>query len=351
MAKVSAIIPVFNGEHTVTRTVDDLLDGTLQDLEVILVDDGSTDGSAKVCEELTRKDSRIHLYQKENGGPASARNYGLDRASGEFIAFIDDDDRVDPAYLQKLLDCLEKRDLDWVVCGHRRVYRQEGDAPDPVRSVDPVFPEETILRGQDGRTEVIRAIFHGTMGRNLFHNGMGMYRRSMLENHKLRIPETVRYGEDVLFNYMVARHIRGFAYLPEPLYTYTIHGGSASSELAKTDLYRQEMALVEELDRLRMTFGDEWTDPMLRYVAVQILHMFRAQLLDMEPKDRRRAAYREVEERFSRPPFSGILSRLRRDHVDTFSMWAFLCFVRRGWYGGMDLIWRILRPVKGRPER
>lgn len=98
--KVSVIIPVYNVEKYIERCVDSVLNQTFQDYEVLLIDDGSTDNSGKICDKYSLKDSRIKVFHKENGGVSSARNLGIDSAKGEWICFIDGDDWVKENYLR-----------------------------------------------------------------------------------------------------------------------------------------------------------------------------------------------------------------------------------------------------------
>ena len=97
--KVSAIVPVYNVEKYIYRCVDSILNQTFSDFELILVDDGSPDNCPQICDEYAKKDSRIKVIHKENGGLSSARNAGLDIASGEWISFIDSDDWIHKDYL------------------------------------------------------------------------------------------------------------------------------------------------------------------------------------------------------------------------------------------------------------
>ena len=97
--EVSIIVPVYNVEKYLPRCIDSILAQTSTNFELILIDDGSTDKSGMICDEYAKKDNRIKVFHKENGGVSSARNIGLDNASGEWLAFIDPDDAVDKEYL------------------------------------------------------------------------------------------------------------------------------------------------------------------------------------------------------------------------------------------------------------
>lgn len=113
--KVSIIMPVYNGQNYLLQSVGSILLQTYEDFELILVDDGSKDDSYAVCLKLAEQDARIRLFQKENGGPGSARNYGLDRATGEYILFADADDVLEHTCLETAIALAQGNDADAVI--------------------------------------------------------------------------------------------------------------------------------------------------------------------------------------------------------------------------------------------
>jgi len=114
MPKISIIIPVYNSSKYISKCIESILNQTEADFEVLLIDDGSLDGSGNICDRYAVIDSRIRVFHKQNGGVSSARNLGLDNALGEMIFFIDSDDTVDKDYLEKLMI---KSDEDYVISG------------------------------------------------------------------------------------------------------------------------------------------------------------------------------------------------------------------------------------------
>lgn len=122
---VSVIVPVYNVEQFLPRCVDSLLAQTYDNLEILLVDDGSKDSSGSICDAYAAKDSRIRVIHKENGGLSSARNAGLDVAKGDFIAFLDSDDWIEPEAYETMLDLAEKYDVKLVCAGRYDVYGEE----------------------------------------------------------------------------------------------------------------------------------------------------------------------------------------------------------------------------------
>lgn len=122
---ISVIVPVYNLERFLDATVESILRSTYQDLELILVDDGSMDGSAVICDEFASRDSRVKVIHKQNGGVASARNEGLKVARGEYISFVDGDDVIHPDMLRILLNALQQGAYDFSMCYLKRVHEDE----------------------------------------------------------------------------------------------------------------------------------------------------------------------------------------------------------------------------------
>ena len=112
MPKVSVIVPVFNVEKYVGQCLESLINQTLKNIEIIIVNDGSTDKSLSICEEYARKDNRISVYTKENGGLSSARNYGLQFVSSPYVGFVDSDDWVSENFYEVLYNSITVNDCD-----------------------------------------------------------------------------------------------------------------------------------------------------------------------------------------------------------------------------------------------
>ena len=115
---VSIIVPIYNVKDYLDRCILSLKNQTYSDIEILLIDDGSTDDSGYICDKYASKDDRIHVFHKENGGVSSARNCGLESANGSFICFVDADDWVESDYVEKLLNCAIENNSDIVCCGY-----------------------------------------------------------------------------------------------------------------------------------------------------------------------------------------------------------------------------------------
>ncbi|MDR2590997.1 MAG: glycosyltransferase [Oscillospiraceae bacterium] len=119
---ISVIIPVYNAEKYLRRCVESIQKQSYSFLEIILINDGSTDRSSAICDELALEDKRIVVIHKENGGPSSARNAGLDSAKGEFIAFVDSDDEIEHDMYEQMYKSIYETDSDICICGVRMIY-------------------------------------------------------------------------------------------------------------------------------------------------------------------------------------------------------------------------------------
>ncbi|MBM7635975.1 glycosyltransferase family 2 protein [Streptococcus saliviloxodontae] len=117
MKKISVIVPVYGVEDYLETCLESIITQTYSELEIILVDDGSTDRSGLICDEYAQKDERITVVHKSNGGLSDARNWGIDRSTGDFISFVDSDDFLSPYFYEHLIKCQEKYHVDLVSCG------------------------------------------------------------------------------------------------------------------------------------------------------------------------------------------------------------------------------------------
>lgn len=216
MHELSIIIPVYNTAPFLSRCIDSILAQSFTDWEMILVDDGSTDESGVLCDKYQKKDSRITVIHKANGGAGSARNVGLDAADGKYIVFPDSDDWIDKDAYQYGVERMDKNGVDLLLFG----------------SINTVYDEdETIISEEKGK---IHACLYTTQEECRAHwselmesQPMGgpsnkMYRASVIREHHLRFPD-LRRMQDGVFNMLFFDHISGFEAVEEYFYHFTLH--------------------------------------------------------------------------------------------------------------------------------
>lgn len=220
MPKISVIVPVYKAEKYLERCVDSILAQTFADFELILVNDGSPDSSGAICDAYTAKDSRVKVIHKENGGVSAARNTGLDAAKGEFVAFVDSDDYVEPDYLRVLL----WNDCDLSLCGN---YKH---LPDGV-----VITEHDL---QLSACAVTTVLLESMLSSGKLYTVWGKaFRRSLLQQLKLRFREDICYSEDTIFAMTFAAACETVCCHKEPLYHYVKYAeGTLSRQITEKSL-------------------------------------------------------------------------------------------------------------------
>ena len=212
---ISVIVPVYNVEAYLNRCVDSILAQTYRNLEIILVDDGTRDNSDKICDEYARKDSRVRVIHKENGGLSSARKAGLDIAAGEYIGFVDSDDWIEPDGYAHMLRCLQKYDVKMACAGRYDVYSATGE-----RKVGLCPKQEEVISGE----EMARRIFLWDGCDSAAWDKL--YHRSLLE--EIRYP-VGKICEDVPTTYRIALKAGRVVMCDKPFYNYYHRPGSITT--------------------------------------------------------------------------------------------------------------------------
>ena len=195
--KISVIVPVYKAEAYLHRCVDSLLAQTFTDFEILLIDDGSPDRSGEICDEYARKDSRVRVWHKENGGVSSARNVGLDNARGEYICFVDSDDWVESNYLKILYDDISMTNVDLVVHGFRR-FTSEGKEIGCESYSDLLY--DLDIEMQQMLSE-----------QSLYYRGSPyakLFKKNVIAERNIKFDISIHFGEDLcfLFDYLSVVH-------------------------------------------------------------------------------------------------------------------------------------------------
>lgn len=216
---VSVIVPVYRAEGCLQYCIDSIREQSIQDIEIILVDDGSPDRSGEICDTYAAADPRIRVIHKENGGVSSARNAGIEAAGGEYIVFADSDDYAEPDYIASLLSAREADpDAGHIWCCFRTVAGYVQEETRPNRPSDK--PEKLFSRAE------IMTLHEMFLDAAPFCK---LYRTDVIKKNHLRFDETLSLGEDLLFNlaYLDAVPDTAIKVIAKPLYNY-VQGNSES---------------------------------------------------------------------------------------------------------------------------
>ena len=197
MPEVSIIVPVYKVEKYLDRCIESLIAQTLSDIEIILVDDGSPDNCPSLCDRWAKKDSRIKVIHKENGGLGFARNSGLDIACGEYVGFVDSDDFVKHDMYEALYSAAKNEDADIAMCGFLCIGGIMTARSGEEREIN-CFSEYKCFSGKDGIDRLMLDISGALPGepedsRYGFSTVKNIYRRSILEENRLRFMSCLLY--------------------------------------------------------------------------------------------------------------------------------------------------------------
>lgn len=210
---ISVIIPAYNIEAYIERCLDSIVGQTYENLEVIIVDDGSTDRTGELLDQYKENDHRIKVFHKKNGGVSSARNFGLDVAHGDYIGFVDGDDVIEKDMFQMLIELMEQEQVDIAHCGYKMVF------PD---RVDDYY--NTRKKKIQSHTEGLEDLLSGQMIEPAVYNKL--YKSRLFEH--VRFDENLKINEDLKVNYLLFRQAQKSVYYDVPKYSYMIRGNSAT---------------------------------------------------------------------------------------------------------------------------
>ena len=226
---VSIIIPVYNAKTHLEACVQSILDQSYKHFELLLINDGSSDGSSELCDELSQKSEKIRVIHKENGGVSSARNAGLDVARGDYVVFVDSDDVISNNYLEAFIESSDKADLiigmieDLYFDNQGVIVKQKTrhvEAPNCGILADEYYKLLELLR-----VPVVK-----------------LYKRSILEDHRIRFDENLSLAEDQVFNFSYYKHIKTYALETRSIYKYYhLYESNSLSSLRTKKTFEDEL--------------------------------------------------------------------------------------------------------------
>lgn len=221
---ISIIVPVYNSAKYLPKCLDSIISQTYQNLEIILVNDGSTDNSEKIINTYAKKDSRIKTITQKNQGQSSARNAGLKEAKGSYISFVDSDDQINPSFISKLFS-LYNSSVSITVCGHEFRY---------IKNNISKFPYQSELKPREAhesrKAYIIKLL---TLDGRMYSCNNKLFRAKVIKQHHLSFDEKLSFAEDTKFVLIYLRYAKGeIIYTPLPYYIYNF--GTETSTVKKT---------------------------------------------------------------------------------------------------------------------
>ena len=237
---ISIIMPVYNSDRYLSSAIESIIAQTYQEFELILVDDGSSDGSPELCDEYARNNSKIRVIHKKNAGVCSARNRGMDMAKGDYICFIDNDDIYDRQYLKIMAKTVSNHCAEIVKCGRRNIRI----TPELVetKKADFGFKENREYTIDEFVQDYYEIKQTGCF--NSIWNGI--YSTEFLRNNNIRFDEKVKHGnEDLIFNYTALEYDPRIYVVKNVLYTHYYRISHSTSTKYYPDQVETRMAAIE----------------------------------------------------------------------------------------------------------
>lgn len=230
---VSVIVPVYNAEEKLEKCIMSILAQSYENLELILINDGSKDSSGEICKRYAENDKRIRYIDRENKGASATRNEGLSLALGQYIQFVDSDDYIENNMIEVLVNRMKETDADLVMCGYTEV-----------------FPDKRDVRLPD----INRTIAIAELGKeypNIFEKFLlnspcnKLYKKEKLSE---KFPEDLSLGEDLIFNLHNLRNVNKISFVKESFYNYIIGQGSLNRRYRRDSIEIAERLYLESME-------------------------------------------------------------------------------------------------------
>ena len=268
---ISIVIPVYNAEKYLEQCLNSIKNQTYKNFEVILVNDGSDDNSENICKSFSEEDARFKYFTKSNGGASSARNFGLDNVTGDYITFIDADDWVDENHLEVLINNIKDNNSDMAISSikkfdmsnnfHFRMYSNQ---------------EKYLLNfGKMSKDELLVKLPKLILASNSYKIAVSkLFKKELVTD--VRFDESIVYGEDLEFFFKIYNNINSISYIDEVTYVYRLHDERSSSKFGQLHM-EQELAIYKKMyERI-----EEWGLPTIHYVnTLRNLLDYRKDYLD-----------------------------------------------------------------------
>lgn len=246
MELVSIIIPVYNSEKYLSKCLNSVIYQTYSNLEIIVINDGSTDNSESIVKEYLNNDDRIKYFENVNHGVSYTRNYGLSVATGKYITFLDSDDTIEENFIEKMLFCYKNNDVQLVVCDYTNRKKKSKN----------MTKSETLISMMNGK-EIMGYCWNK------------MYLNEIIKKHEIKFNENIYVCEDFLFNVKYFSYIRNSFYLTEHLYNYVIHSDSALTKKMDAKWLTNIEAFSLSLDEIKLNYDVDIIGKYINFFFLQ----------------------------------------------------------------------------------
>lgn len=338
MPLVSIIVPIYNKENELAACIQDIKQQSYSNLDIILVNDGSTDNSGKIAEQLKETDERIRVIHKENEGVSIARNIGIQAAKGDFIAFVDPDDRINQQLIERLLSAAVKTQCQIVSCCAEIILNQEAH-------------KNSFFKVDQSTVEKRRAI--AQLLSDDYYNDTGkymdigvvwgkLYRKDLLDKYQLNFKPSLRRNQDNIFNLYAFHYANQIYYIDEPLYKYNYDNIQTVFKAAYSDADVLYCELAQETEAFVTRYyknNQLLMDLCHKKVYALLLTMIRRKLLNPVYQVDYSQRMNLLEETLQTRPFNQLFAKREIKFVD-FRQKILFRLLKKGQY---KLIYKLVK--------
>ena len=245
--KVSVIVPVYNSAGTIDQCLNSVLNQNYTNYEIIIIDDGSTDSSGVICDKYCDKNDKVYVFHTENRGVSSARNLGIEKATGEYVLFIDSDDSIDKEYIEDLINLKNQyKEIDNIWCGFK-TYSIDTTADE---SVSYVYDKNSKISLVDRKN--IMTLHEKWLDAGPYCK---LYSRNILKKTNVRFPENLSLGEDLVFNFQYLDNTNGkICFLNKATYNYYLQSGNSLA----TKYYDNLFDIYKTINKVMERYIRKW---------------------------------------------------------------------------------------------
>ena len=291
--KVSIIVPIYNAEKYLGYCLNSIVSQTYQNIEVILVNDGSTDGSLQICKNYAAVDKRIIILDIPNGGVSNARNCGLKKATGEYIQFVDADDTIKLNMTEKLIELMEVYQSDLVICGFDLItLNSNQEIIENVPFHSRPIGEECVLERKDFKENLCRILWRTCLLEEPVNK---LYRRKKITENKIEFDTNISLGEDFCVNIKYFKYCNRCVLVEDRYYRYMQFNKNSLSNRYRDDYFENQIYLIEQFEALIGRYEnlkDEERSDLACYIVAKLIKSLKnlfvedCKLSEIEKKER-----------------------------------------------------------------
>ena len=237
--KISVIVPVFNSEKYIGRCLKSICENSYKELEIIVIDDGSSDKSGTICNDYAQSDDRIRVIHQKNQGVSKSRNYGIRLATGDYVAFVDSDDMLPKDFYDSLVLGIEEGIFDLCICSISYVYEN---------NIQNIELDNFNIHIDNGSSQQKKMWYKLNKAFLLYGPCNKLYKADIIRNNNITFPVDTSYGEDLLFNMEYLNYCKNIKYLRYPCYFYYKNNENSLSYIYRENRFINGLRLNKSIN-------------------------------------------------------------------------------------------------------